>query len=434
MKLEGHAPLVDSIIRVLEKNNISVSREEIEEKVADNLNRLRNQREVQRLVLKDYGLDLPRRAELEAKKMSEVAGDEQNLQVKVRVMEVRDKEILQNGVKSSVKVGVFGDDTGVLRFTSWVPFPYAEGDVLLIRHAYAKKWGGTPEIQIGKKAVINKLDEELVVNVSTQKVDLRDLKQGMSGVCVVGRVMQISERTVNVSGVEKKVWSGMIGDATGKAYFTSWHDFGLKEGDVIRISGGYVTTWRGSPQLVFDGRATVEHVDADLPDIEELSRVRHARIEELYSMNNIPEIQITGTVLEIKKGSGYIRRCSRCNRVMQGMSCSVHGKTDSVPDLRVKAVVDDGTGALTAVFNTALTEKILGKSLDQCKKEVVETAAPEVIEEELRERMLTVRYRLTGSVSMDDYGATMYVRDFERDRVNPQERISALLEDLEVEG
>ena len=61
-------------------------------------------------------------------------------------------------------------------------------------------------------------------------------------------------------------------------------------------------------------------------------------------------------------------RCPECNRALQENECSVHGNVDGVEDLRIKLIVDDGTGVVSGIFDKSLTEKILGKTYDELKK------------------------------------------------------------------
>ena len=45
---------------------------------------------------------------------------------------------------------------------------------------------------------------------------------------VKARIIDINKKDIEIDGVNKTVFSGIIGDQTGKAQFTSWHDFKIK--------------------------------------------------------------------------------------------------------------------------------------------------------------------------------------------------------------
>jgi LemA protein len=66
---------------------------------------------------------------------------------------------------------------------------------------------------------------------------------------------------------------------------------------------------------------------------------------------------------------------------------------EGTPDLRVKAIVDDGTGALTAIFPRALTERLIGRSLDEALAE-----ARERMVSGSREERMEASNKLTGAL------------------------------------
>ena len=156
------------------------------------------------------------------------------------------------------------------------------------------------------------------------------------------------------------MFSGVLGDETGKAQFTAWHDFKLKEGAVVKVSGGYVKVWKGIPQFTFDEKATVEKLDAStIPKKDVITQ--KIPIAELVERNGALDVEVEGTVIEIRKGSGLVQRCPQCNRVLQGGTCAVHGAVQGKADVRMKLVIDDGTGSVSAILGRELTEKLLGK-------------------------------------------------------------------------
>jgi replication factor A1 len=123
---------------------------------------------------------------------------------------------------------------------------------------------------------------------------------------------------------------------------------------------------------------------------------------------------IQGTILEIKKGSGLIYRCPECNRMLQRNVCMVHGSQEGSPDLRVKAVIDDGTDGLVAILNSDLTIKILGK--DIAAYEELTRASPEgneIVMAKLNDKLLAHPVQLNGNVTTDNYGLTMICTNIE---------------------
>jgi replication factor A1 len=262
---------------------------------------------------------------------------------------------------------------------------------------------------------------------------VKDLKEGVGNVSLKARILSVETRNVKVQGEDKQVFSGVMADSTGKVQFSAWHDFGLSEGDVIRIKGGYVKSWRGIPQFSFDERADITVLDeAEMPSLKELSQRQVYPIEELMERGGAIDVDVDGVIIDIKSGSGLIFRCPECKRVVQKGICRIHGEVEGKPDLRIKAVLDDGTGALTAVIGNEITEKLLGKDVAQCQKEAKEAMDTSVIGDELRTTFLATPMRIAGDATVDEFGIMLISRDARRIEKDVQAEAKAML--LKMEG
>ncbi len=260
-----------------------------------------------------------------------------------------------------------------------------------------------------------------------------ELREGMSGVGVTARVLHVERREVEVAGEPKTVFSGVMADETGKVQFSAWSDFGLEAGTPLQVDGGYVKSWRGIPQLSFDERSAVEVLDEDaLPALEDLADARRMWIEDLAQRGGGVDVKVRGILIEVKEGSGLIHRCPECKRVLRRASCRIHGEVEGLPDLRIKGVVDDGSGALTVIVGKDLTEGILGKDLDACLAEAKEAMSSEVIRDELADLLIAQPVEFRGNVTGDDYGLMMISTAGEVIQVDVQSEAKALLEELGV--
>jgi ssDNA-binding replication factor A large subunit len=217
----------------------------------------------------------------------------------------------------------------------------------------------------------------------------------------------------------------LIGDETGKAQFTAWYDFKLKEGTVVKISGGYVKAWKGIPQFTFDEKATVEKLDVNVISKKDV-KTQKIVLSELVDRNGALDVEVEGTVIEIRKGSGLVQRCPECNRVIQEGVCAVHGTVEGKADLRMKLVIDDGTGSVSAILGKEVTEKLLGKTMNDSSND-------DDLVEEMNSMLFGHRISLQGNALGDQFGVTLIARDAKRADFNvtaEAERLSQELEEL----
>ncbi len=435
---EDIAPHVDDIARVL---GDKLDREEIDRELRQYLTEYRiPMGTAKRMLVKKYG-GTPSQLGLGVQKtLDQLQPNEPSVDLLCRLVAVNHKEVDVGGEKKPIVFGILGDQTASVPFTAWEvgDWKFQKGDVIRVHNAYTKEWKGQPQINFGERTKIklevkNALPNFVATPLSDPKnYRVKDLKGGMSNVSLKGMVLSVEKRTVNVAGEEKNVYSGVIADKTGKIGFSAWHDFGLKEGDVIRVKGGYIKTWRGIPQFGFDERADFETLSPnELPPLEELAEKRVYRIGELMDMGGAIDAAVDGIIIDIKDGSGLIFRCPECKRVLQKGICRIHGEVEGKPDLRIKAVLDDGTGALTAVMGRDITEKLLGKNVEECQKIAKQAMDQSVIREELKNLLMATPIRISGDATMDDFGIMLISKDAQLMGLDVQTEARNMLEELE---
>ena len=166
------------------------------------------------------------------------------------------------------------------------------------------------------------------------------------------------------------------------------------------------------------------HLDQDRYSID-------GRIEDLAERGGGVDVTVRGILIDLKEGSGLNYRCPECKRVLRKGVCRIHGEVSGLPDLRVKAVLDDGSGALTAVFGKELTEGLLDKTVEECIAAAKEAMSQEVIRDQLADLLVAQPIEARGNVTSDDYGLMMIVDQAKILKVDVQEEARAMLEELE---
>lgn len=422
---EETAPLEEEIRRVLGANRFG--REEIEEAVQFFHDVMRHGTQPQVALKNVYMKFGVSPVSPQKKTISEIRGEERSIDIVVRVIRVFEKEIVMNGEKKVVLTGTLGDGTGSIRFTAWekggIPDGLKNGDVIRVTKAYSKVWRDRPELHIGRYSSVSKgsdsdLPKEILVSVEVLKI--ADILSSRRTATLVARVLQVETdeveaRTSDGGTAKKRVTSGILADQTGKLKFSYWRPtVELLQGDLVKLSGGYLAAWRGIPRLTLDEKDRVEKVELDFPGIEELGKARGTCLENVFSEGGAIDINVRGIAVDIKENSGLIFRCPECKRVVLKGECKVHQKVEPVPDLRVKGIIDDATGSCVFVLNKALTESILGMNLEECRREVEKGSDPSSIYARVERSVLGRPFDVRGDVTRDQFGYMLIATD-----VNP---------------
>ena len=176
---------------------------------------------------------------------------------------------------------------------------------------------------------------------------IHDLKVGYASL----RVKFVEEWE---SKSERMMQSGLVGDETGRIKFVLWQDESkerLELGRVYEIINAKVNDFNGRLSISLNPST----YSADEPDVD---IAVGTRLDE-----------VSGTIVQISKGSGLVRRCpvEGCNRVLSRQNfCPIHEIQNNFNyDLRIKGVVDDGHRAYNVLMNREVTEALSQMTMDQ---------------------------------------------------------------------
>jgi len=388
-------------------------------------------------IIKKHGGDVDAFSAGFQRKLAELRPNEPNVDFLAKVLSANSKEVQAKGEKKNITFGFIGDDSTTLPYTSWEEgLALQKGDVISVRGAYTREYQGRVQVNFGNRVTIKKEDPSVMGEVQIaqgppRSAEIGQLREGMGYVEVKGRLLAVESREVAVQGETKKIFSGVIADETGKVQFTAWSDFKLKQGEVLKISKATVKSWRGIPQLNFDDRAEVIRVREMFPSAEDLQKSGVRMISEIASRGGAMDATVRGVVVEVREGSGLIMRCPECKRALQKGTCKVHGRVEGYPDLRVKAILDDGSGAVSVVIGRELTEKLLGTTLDEAMQKAKQAMNFEVVRDSMDEMLAMKVVSASGPVTVDAYGLSMIVKEAELATVDAKQEAEKLLVELE---
>jgi replication factor A1 len=363
--------------------------------------------------------------------LADVDTDSGPVTVTVRVLTVGTRSIRYQGEEQTIREGEFADGTDTISYTAWQDFGFEPGDTVTVGNASVREWEGEPELNIGSNSTVAMESETLSVpeRVGGDR-DLIDLSPGDRGRSIEVNVLEVETRTIDGRDGETEILSGVLADESARLPFTDWdpHD-AVHEGATLRIEDVYVREFRGVPSVNVSEFSRVLPLDRDVSVPESAPRLS---VGDAIDTGGMFDVELVGNVIEVRDGSGLIERCPECGRVIQNGQCRSHGDVEGVDDLRVKAVLDDGTGTVTVILGTDLTADIYGGDVEAAKDAAREAMDKEVVAADIADDLVGPEFRVRGNLSVDEFGANVDAAEFERTADDPAERARDLLADVEV--
>ncbi|MFB6118950.1 Single-stranded DNA binding protein [Halosegnis sp.] len=365
------------------------------------------------------------------KNIADVSPDEGNVTVTARVLTVGKRSIRYQGDDQVIYEGELADETGRISYTAWQDFDLSVGDTITAGNADVREWDGEPELNLGSATTLVFEDEPLEVTYELGgDRELAALSPGDRGRNVVVRVLECEQKVIDGRDGETEILSGVLGDESGRLPFTDWdpHE-AIEEGASVRIENVSIREFRGVPSVNVSEFSSVISLGETVPVSEEAPEMD---IGEAVASGGVYDVTVVGNIIEVRDGSGLIERCPECGRVVQNGQCRSHGQVDAEDDLRVKAILDDGTGAVTTILGHDLTAEVYGGGIEAAKEHAREEMDKEVVADDIRDTLVGREFRVRGQLSVDEYGANLDATEFAESDENPAARARATL--AEVRG
>ena len=332
-----------------------------------------------------------------------------------RVMSAKPDVIVRKDGSGELIVvrGRISDSSGSIGFLSWKDFEHEEGALVKIVGASVRKFRETPEIQINDGTVIETYRDtsfpEVEELAESEKVSISELRDGMRDVSITLQVENWNQRTFETKdGDSRVVRSGDVMDPTGRCRLTAWCEFDPKPGDIIRIEGGRVQSWQGSPDLVIDNlEQTMSLSETPWEKIDPDNHWIDVDLTNITKGGSRRGISTSGVIVAINSGSGIIERCPECRRMLRDGSCSEHGPQRGDEDLRLRFVLDNGVSNVNLYMGRESSEGFLGMSMDDVKSEISNISNDAFISN-LRNRVLSRKVIVHGFCRVDDQGAMVF--------------------------
>jgi len=213
------------------------------------------------------------------------------------------------------------------------------------------------------------------VRAGSEKVKIAEIKESGKWVDLEVKVLDLWEPAAQTISQ-----TGLVGDATGAMKFVKWTKSELPN---LELGRSYIL--KNVVTDEFQGRFSVK-----------LNRT--SQIEPLDVDVEIGSIaaEFSGALVDVQKGSGLIKRCPVCRRSLAKGVCNEHGKVDGTYDLRIKAVLDDGSRVQDVLINRETTERLVNLTLEEAKQMAMEALDHEVVRSLIESKLMGRYYSITG--------------------------------------
>ncbi|MFW5956953.1 MAG: Single-stranded DNA binding protein [Natronomonas sp.] len=357
-----------------------------------------------------------------------ITPDTGSVTVTAQVLTVGMRSIRYDGEEQVIYEGELADESGKISFTAWTDFGLDPGETITAANASVREWEGEPELNLGESTSVTVENTTLSVPYEVGgESDLAELEPGDRGRIVEVQIVEVDRRTIDGRDGETEILDGVFADPSGRLPFTDWdpHD-SIEEGASLRIEDVYVREFRGVPSVNLSEFSTVEPTE----EVEISESAAQMEIRDAVATGGIFDVEVVGNVIAIRDGSGLIQRCPECNRVVQNDQCRTHGEVDAYDDMRIKAILDDGTDTLTVVLDRDLTETIYGRTMEEALEHAKDAMDRSVVADSIADDLVGREFRVRGSLSVDEYGANLDAATFAPVDDDPESRARVFLEEV----
>jgi len=314
----------------------------------------------------------------EGLKVGEIDGPGRWIDLEAKVVE------LWEPTSSAIsQTGLIGDETGTVKFVKWTKsdLPQLElGKSYLFKNVVTDEFGGRFSVKLNRTSGIEELAcevaaAEVQAGGQVQEMKISEIKEASRWIDLRAKVVQLWDPTS-----ETISQTGLIGDETGVIKFVKWAKSELPD-----LAEGESYLFKNVVTDEFDGRFSVK-----------LNRTSGFEPLEEEIEASPQEAKFTGAIVDVQKGSGLIKRCPVCRRMLTKGVCGEHGKQEGTYDLRIKAVLDDGVRVQEVLINRERTESLMGISMEEAKSMAMEALDHEVVRGMIEESLLGRYYSVAG--------------------------------------
>ncbi|HHE36734.1 MAG TPA: hypothetical protein ENL16_02870 [Candidatus Woesearchaeota archaeon] len=271
-----------------------------------------------------------------------------------------------------------------------------------------------------------------------EKLQIKNILSGMRNVDVVGKVLQKYElREFKTEKHAGKVANMLIGDDTGVIRVVLWHKQAelinqLKEGDIVKIRGGYVRDNQGRKEIHL---SELSKLIINPPGVNVEVKPYEPPVAVRKSIADIKEddvnVEILATIVQVFD-INFFEVCPQCNKRVrlrdEGFLCPTHGKIEPEYNYVLNIYLDDGSDNIRTVFWRQQVEQLLSMDKSQIMVFKDDPSKFEPIKTELLGNIIKVIGRANKNQTFDRIELVVNQVDKSPD---PDEEIKKLKEEVE---
>ncbi len=232
---------------------------------------------------------------------------------------------------------------------------------------------------ISKEGAAHIIANEYSVKLFEQqsgRLEIANILSGMRNVEVIGVVRNIFEvREFQTEKRSGKVGSFVIADASGTMRVVMWGSQAdlirdLKEGDLVKIKGGYVKENSGRKEVHLNERAdlTINPPGEKAPEVNLSQGYASAMRKSINNLNeNDANVEIVGTIVQAFEPK-FFEVCPECGKRARQRDdkvvCEAHGAVAPDYSYVLNVFLDDGTDNIRVVCFRQQAEQVMKKTRD----------------------------------------------------------------------
>ncbi|MDD5447310.1 MAG: OB-fold nucleic acid binding domain-containing protein [Methanocellales archaeon] len=300
---------MEDILQIYERLQSRITLDEfkkmVQEKI-DLMGGLCDEKTASKLVAHDLGI-------LDMMKIGEISLDQKNVSFMGKVTQVETSHEFSRDDGSIGRVAniIASDETGSIRVVLWDELAdlvkvneLSVGKMLNIS-GYVKDGYAGIEVNVGRNGSMEFIETDVDVKIKTHKIS--DIASGMSGINILGKVLNIGEirRFSRRDGTEGFVSNITMGDETGRIRVVLWNDQTkekLAPEDVIEITNGYSRENYGRTEIHLDRYGKIEKSSKEVSYCEHITKIADISINESYNVMGV--VTEVGEKREFIKGDG----------------------------------------------------------------------------------------------------------------------------------